>query len=475
MTRVKLSVLVVSILSTLLTIDIAADQVLIPSGSVWRYNDTGTNLGTAWRAGTYNDAGWATGPAQLGYGDGDESTVISYGTSTTNKRITYYFRRQFTVTNPASFTTLNLRYVRDDGAVIYLNGTEVVRSNLPAGTIGYTTLATTAIGNEDESAWQLAPLDPSLLVAGANTIAVEIHQQSVTSTDVSFDLELIGTEAQAAPPTVSLLSPADGGTTNSADVTFTATATAAAGLSSATLYVGDPVQSAIFSGPAKVEDAQISADTPTTNNGSAMSINVDGETPHAHGLLKFPTLIGSGAGQVPAGAFISSAVLQLNCTNFGNMMRVYRLTQSWNENEATWNQRSAGVAWGAPGADGAASRVAAFVNADCTATGLRSIDVTGLVQDWSSGAANYGLVVTDTGTDGIDFGSSESASSPVLTVQYRGSQAPVDTQSVSGTTTQVSFNTTLALGHAYSWNVQVTDTLGRQARAPADISVSLDA
>ena len=66
---------------------------------------------------------------------------------------------------------------------------------------------------------------------------------------------------------------------------------------------------------------------------------------------------------MPAGAFISSAVLQLNCTNFGNMMRVYRLTQSWNENEATWNQRSTGVAWGAPGADGAASRVATFVNA----------------------------------------------------------------------------------------------------------------
>ena len=270
--------------------------------------------------------------------------------------ITYYFRRQFTVPNPASFTTLNLRYVRDDGAVIYLNGTEVVRSNLPAGTISYTTLATTAIGNADESAWQLAPVDPSLLVAGTNTIAVEIHQQSVTSTDVSFDLELIGTEAQAAPPTVSLVSPTDGGTTNSADVTFTAMATAAAGLSSATLYVGDPLQSVIFSGPAQVEDAQITADAPTTTNGGGASINVDGQTPHAHGLLKFPTLIGSGVGQVPAGAFISSAVLQLDCTNFGNMMRVYRLTQSWNENEATWNQRSTGVAWGAPGADGAASR-----------------------------------------------------------------------------------------------------------------------
>ena len=115
------------------------------------------------------------------------------------------------------------------------------------------------------------------------------------------------------------------------------------------------------------------------------------------------------------------------------------------------------------------------MNADCTATGLRSVDVTGLVQDWSSGAPNFGVVVTDTGTDGIDFGSSESASSPVLTVQFRGSQTPVDTQSVSGTSTQVSFSTTLAMDQTYSWNVQVTDTLGRQAWAPADFSVSLDA
>ena len=61
----------------------------------------------------------------------------------------------------------------------------------------------------------------------------------------------------------------------------------------------------------------------------------------------------------------------MNCTNSGNMMRIYRLTQSWNENEATWNQRSLGVVWGAPGADGTASRVSTYVNGDCTVTGLR--------------------------------------------------------------------------------------------------------
>jgi len=79
-----------------------ADQVLVAPGAVWRFNDSGTNLGTAWRAVSYNDSAWRTGPAQLGYGDGDEATLISYGSNPNNRRITYYFRRSFTVTSPAS-------------------------------------------------------------------------------------------------------------------------------------------------------------------------------------------------------------------------------------------------------------------------------------------------------------------------------------------------------------------------------------
>ena len=93
----------------------SAEQTLIAPDSSWKYNDTGSNLGTAWRALAYNDASWPAGLAQLGYGDGDESTVLSYGSNPTNRRITYYFRRSFTVANPASIAALTLRYVRDDG------------------------------------------------------------------------------------------------------------------------------------------------------------------------------------------------------------------------------------------------------------------------------------------------------------------------------------------------------------------------
>ena len=72
-----------------------------------------------------------TGSAPFGYGDGDEATVLSYGPAVTNKFITTYFRRAFTVANTSVIHALTLRLLRDDGAVVYLNGAEVFRSNMP--------------------------------------------------------------------------------------------------------------------------------------------------------------------------------------------------------------------------------------------------------------------------------------------------------------------------------------------------------
>ena len=167
-------------------------------------------------------------------------------------------------------------------------------------------------------------------------------------------------------------------------------------------------------------------------DGGGLSLNVDGQTPHAHALMKFPSLIGAAAGQVPAGAAITSATLQVNCTNAGQAMRLYRVTESWNENEATWNERAAGVPWTSPGADGAGSNAGVSVNGDCTVVGQRSIDITQFVQEWSSGAPNHGVVFIDCGTDGVDFDSSESSISPVLTVVYKTSLQAIETKSIAG-------------------------------------------
>lgn len=450
------------------------DQTLIPAGASWFFNDSGVDLGTAWRAPGYDDGQWAAGFAQLGYGDGDEATTLGFGGDTSNRYITYYFRHRFLVSNPAEIATLTARLLRDDGAIIYLNGIEMARSNMPTGAVTGATLASVAAGGTDESLWHNIPLDPTKLVAGINVLAVELHQSGPSSTDTSFDLELIGAEQQVPPPTVTLVAPADRTISNQQQVTFSAAASAQAGLSTAALYLSGPPLTATFSGPAQIQDAQITFETPATPNGTGVSINVDGLSPHAHGLMRFPTLIGGGVGQVPAGAVIKSATLQVNCTNPGALMNLYRLTQDWVEDETAWNQRQFGQTWANPGADGPSSNAGLAINGHCTATGWRQIDITTFVQEWSNGAANYGFVFIDSGTDGVDFDSSESVNSPTLTVVYKDTLVELASQPVSGTSATVDFPASVTQAGTWFWNVKVTDLDGAQSWAAEDFEFTMD-
>jgi chitodextrinase len=175
------------------------DFTLVPARSTWRYLDNGSDQGTAWRAPGFDDGGWAQGPAELGYGDGDEATVVSFGPNATLKPLTTYFRHTFQVANPATVGQMTLRVLRDDGAVVYLNGTEVARTNMPTGTITSTTIAAATADGAAEDTFFPFTVNPSLLVTGANTLAVEIHQRSRNSSDISFDLSL-DADRQSAPP-----------------------------------------------------------------------------------------------------------------------------------------------------------------------------------------------------------------------------------------------------------------------------------
>ncbi|MFZ2650021.1 MAG: Ig-like domain-containing protein [Burkholderiaceae bacterium] len=165
---------------------------LIGKRSVWKYLDNGSSQGTSWRATSFNDTAWASGAAQLGYGDGDEGTVVGYGPSASSKYITTYFRQTFNVSNPTQFKSLLLNLMRDDGAVVYLNGTEIARSNMPGGTITSSTRASTAIPDSAEATYHAYTVAITVLLTGVNVIAVEVHQYLGDSSDLSFDLELIG-------------------------------------------------------------------------------------------------------------------------------------------------------------------------------------------------------------------------------------------------------------------------------------------
>jgi hypothetical protein len=163
----------------------------IPSGATWKYLDNGSDQGTAWREVTFNDSGWASGPAELGYGDGDEVTTVSYGTSAQNKYITTYFRHTFIIPDADAVESLSLDLLRDDGAVVYLNGTEIRRDNM-TGDVYYTLLATPAVAGTDESTFYNSSENPAGLRTGTNVLAVEIHQHAVDSSDISFNLRLKG-------------------------------------------------------------------------------------------------------------------------------------------------------------------------------------------------------------------------------------------------------------------------------------------
>lgn len=168
----------------------AEAQVIFPMQSNWKYLDNGSNQGTAWRAATFNDATWKSGNGKLGYGNGDETTILSYGSSSSNKFITSYFRRTFNISGLSNYTGFKMDYYRDDGLVIYVNGTEVKRDNIGSGTITYTTTASDA--SDDGMGLQTTTIAASYFVEGANTIAVELHQTSKSSSDIAFDLSLTG-------------------------------------------------------------------------------------------------------------------------------------------------------------------------------------------------------------------------------------------------------------------------------------------
>ena len=166
------------------------ELLLVPRGSVWRYDATGTDLGSAWRAPGYDDSLWPSGPAPLGYGDPFIVTTVPSGPAS-NKYVTTYFRTTFAFSGSASSLTLRANY--DDGFVAYLNGQEVARRGLGTGAVPYGLLAV----NHEGGAYETIDVTPSagLLVAGQNSFAVEVHQQAVTSSDLAMDLELAATEA----------------------------------------------------------------------------------------------------------------------------------------------------------------------------------------------------------------------------------------------------------------------------------------
>jgi len=185
----KVNILCVILLGILAPLSKAVGQttIFLPWDSNWNYYDSGNAPpsigGQNWFSETYNDSSWASGDAELGFGDGDEETVINSSVNTA------YFRKDFVINNVCQYEDIKLRIRHDDGSIVYLNGVEVWRINMPNGPISYSTYASSTSG---DNSIRTITLPVSAFNGGTNTIAVETHQVNAGSTDISFNFTVFG-------------------------------------------------------------------------------------------------------------------------------------------------------------------------------------------------------------------------------------------------------------------------------------------
>ncbi|MFF2889514.1 S-layer homology domain-containing protein [Paenibacillus sp. NPDC057967] len=179
---------------------------LLPKNSVWKYLDNGSDQGTAWRAVSFDDAAWNAGPAPLGYPASDATTlfgsmktVVSFGGDSSKKHRTTYYRTTFQVEDLTLITKLFGQFGVDDGVVLYANGVEVYRFNMPEGEPDYQTLSATTLGSPTTETADLTGNMLSVLKQGTNVLAAEVHQRSDSSSDLYWDMQLIGNPVGLTP------------------------------------------------------------------------------------------------------------------------------------------------------------------------------------------------------------------------------------------------------------------------------------
>ncbi|MEM7264009.1 MAG: hypothetical protein AAF488_18635, partial [Planctomycetota bacterium] len=164
-------------------------NVVLPGQSEWRYFDTGGDPGDSWNESGFNDSEWKLGKGKFGYGGDGEDTTISFGDNSDKKYPSYFFRRQVEFEAPSPGDVLVIEYVVDDGCVIYVDGEEVTRYGMPAGSIIPQIRASSTASGAAEKQWHRfvlsqAPKNPKV------TIAASVHQATSSSSDLGFDLKI---------------------------------------------------------------------------------------------------------------------------------------------------------------------------------------------------------------------------------------------------------------------------------------------
>ncbi len=341
-------------------------------GSVWRTLGAGSTWTNQWNQPAFNDASWVERQGQIGFPISANNTAIA-----DTGAWTYYFRHSFEVADPTMFQDLTLTVFRDDAAVVYLNGVEVMRSNLQTG---ITITPTTKALASDRAAASVT-VAANLLTAGTNVLAVEVHQRTITTTtstgDIAFDLELAGTVCvPCRVQEIELLPSRD-----------------------THLQLEDP-------------DDVHGAETTAWIKGGA------GDERH--------TLFGWDVAALPANASVLHAEIGVQVlSGTVDFYPGYALSRAWTEVGATWNQASASGVWATAGGTGTTDREdepVALAAPKTTGQGVFPLNAAGreLLEAWADDpASNHGLLFFHTGeTDGVQIQTREGANPPTLRVVY---------------------------------------------------------
>ena len=170
---------------------ISSETELFSKGTLWNYYDQGALDGNDWTTNGF-PGNWDEGNAPLGYytgGDRGYKTILDYGADANNKRPTYYFRKIFNLTElPTENDMFVLDYIVDDGFIVYINGIEAGRYLMSSGNVSFNTYASSHASNNPDTGSMM--IDASLFKKGENVIAIEVHNNSASSTDIYFDASL---------------------------------------------------------------------------------------------------------------------------------------------------------------------------------------------------------------------------------------------------------------------------------------------
>lgn len=190
----KKKLLTVGALAILASSGIQAQTLIFNKNASWNYKDNNQAQPAGWNAQTYDISTWEVGNGPLGYGD-PVTTTINSGLTTA------YFAKDFTVDLSTLSDNMELGIMRDDGIIVYLNGEEVVRDNMPAGAVTFNTFSSTTIDGAAESVYNLFTIPKSKFVNGVNRLSIELHNRSTTSSDLRIDAYLKTTANTTIPVT----------------------------------------------------------------------------------------------------------------------------------------------------------------------------------------------------------------------------------------------------------------------------------